>query len=390
LVEGDIELDAVNSVYCILIGRKSIKQISVEEINFLKNAGFFDETKIEYESKTYSLFEDEFITNKLLRVMLTPDLQFFPTINDENCIFLRIHKKKIATFENFANTFHLEGCIWTTMKEEGFSKLDFNYLNSTGAVLNQFKSKRLRFDLSSPKINSNIYEELKMEKNWYFRLLRKRRFYSEYRFRKINDFKKFMRWKWMAYWLPLSINADISNVFDMNRYLVEKVSTKLKVPLDADDVHEFLGIHVCQLIPDTLKRLFDHKLNKSSITLVAYRKVAERTYDQWYFDHENPMLMHLIYKKVQFYPNYFKSKKWYLEYLLKAAKLDEIKFEKWLKNDNLVKAVEEVEAERLKENEELIEEDDSLFDIDIKVKPEKLDEPWSEFKLKKFLEYAEI
>jgi len=373
------DLSKVDTIYGIILGDKNEKHISYDEIEFLHSEGFFLEAKRNYEIRSYSLFDDGYITTKLLREILTPNLIYYDSINSINCIFLYFSIKDIEIFANFVETFNLEGCVWTNLKQIGFTKLDFNYLHSSGAELNQFKKLGVRFDFRNIQDTKDIYKELKDETNWYYRLFRHKRYYERSRFRKLKDFKSFIQWKWISYWLPLSINSDISNVFDMNRYLVQKVSTKLKIKLDAEDILENLGIHVCQLIPDTLKRLFNHFLNRASITLVTCRKIEKFSEEQWRYNHENLINIEKIYGKLKKYPNSINSNKWYIEYLLKLNKLSNKEFKEYMERDNLMLAIEYLEGKRILDQE--IEKEGLEININM------ADEDWDSFRLKKYLEY---
>lgn len=375
------DLTKVDTIYGIILGDKNEKHISYDEIEFLNSEGFFLEAKLRYEIRSYSLFEDGYITTKLLREMLTPNLIYFDSVNSINCIFLYFSMKDIEIFANFVETFNLEGCVWTNLKQVGFTKLEFNYLHSSGAELNQFKRLGVKFDFRDKLNNKEIYKELKDETNWYYKLFRHKRYYENSRFRKLKDFKSFIQWKWISYWLPLAINSDISNIFDMNKYLVQKVSTKLKVKLDAEDILENLGIHVCQLIPDTLKILFNHYLNRASITLVTCRKIEKFSKDQWKYNHENLINIEKIYSKLQKYPNSINSNRWYIEYLLKLNKLSNREFKEYMEGDNLMLAIEKLEERRLLDKE--IENEG--FEINV-IKTNE-EEAWNDFRLKKYLEY---
>ena len=198
-------------------------------------------------------------------------------------------------FANFVEYIHENGCTWTNNKTIGFTKLEFDYLHSNGGKLNQFNSNKIKFGEIKTK---NIYNCIN-EENWYFRLIRNKRFFRKDYFGKINDFKRFIRWKRMAYWVPIAINLDINNIFNLNKYLIGKVSTKFKVKIDIIDVYSNLDIHICQLIPDILKYIFRHYLNLASIILISFRDIKLDSLEQWKYNHEILTNIHLVYEKLQ-------------------------------------------------------------------------------------------
>lgn len=316
--------------------------------------------------------------------MLTPRLKFIKTENELNCIYLKCHLSFLERIEELVRDLGCYGCAWMNMKNEGFTKLDLNYLNSSGGTLNHLKKRKVRFDMMNEQIRKEMekgtadWRLYGNEKRWYYRLIRSKRYYDENRFRKINDIKEFMIWKWIRIWLPLSINEDIKNIFDLNRYLIKIVTNKYKVQLDWKDVYLYLGIHVCQLIPDTLKTLFNHKVNLASPIFLTFLEAKEFSKDLWKYDHDG-RLVGFIYNKIFRYPKCLLTNAWYREYLLEAIKLPNYEFETFMKDNNLISAWKHMK--KLEEDD--IEEEYQDYEIRIK-------EKWSELKANKVLEICEI
>lgn len=368
---GDMQYELANkniplhTVYAIILGSKIRTHLQHDEVVYLLNHGFFNQINNNVKIRAYSLFESKFITEKLLSYMLTPKISFFESDTDENAIFIEFDISLIGVFENFVKFIQEDACVWMTFKHEGFAKLRLNYLHSNGPELHQFGLNL--HNLVSTKTFA-IYDELKTNENWYFKLFRSKRFYDAYENIPLQDFKHFIRWKWIHLLLPIAINEDMANISDLNKFLIAKVSTKLKIALDANDVINILGIHICQLIPDTLKILFQHDLNLSSFALVSMRKIKTNSFDQWAFSHGNEK-EYMVYKKMQKFPGYFdKNRKWYYKYLIAALQLDNNTFELFMRDNQLIDAAQYVN--------EIDRGPFGIFRSQI----------WSEFKLKKIYE----
>lgn len=376
--EKDTYIPYYETVHVIIMGSSEDKQVSYDEVKWLKENGnddMEDDEKTELPDREMSLFENEDLTHQLLRVMLTPRLYFVKTENEMNCIYLEIHLSFLELMEDFIKSIQCYGCAWMNQKHEGFTKLNLNYLESKGGVLNHLKEKKARFDFSNAKIEENI---LCGERRWYYRLIRTKRFYDENRFRKLNDFKQFIWWKWVMLWLPLAVNEDVSNVFDLNRYLIKYVTNKYKIRLDWKDIYEYLCIHICQLIPDTLKHKFNHKLNLASPIFLTFLNAKENSKDMWFAEH-NGLMMPFIYTKIFRYANCLLGNAWYREYLLKAIELPNVEFEILMEGNNLINAWEY----KMKLDQEDEHYDDESAEINIK-------EKWSLKKAQKVLEICSI
>ena len=368
---GDMQYELANNLlplhtaYAIILGSKERIHLQHDEVVYLLNRGFFEQINNNVTIRAYSLFESKAITEKLLSYVLTPKISFYESRTDENAIFMEFDASLIGVFDSFVNYIQEDACIWMTVKHEGLSKLKLNYLHSHGPELHQFGMNL--HNLTHTKTFA-IYENLKTNENWYFKRIRSKRFYDAYGNMPLQEFKHFIRWKWIHLLLPIAINEDLSNISDLNKFLIAKVSTKLKIALDADDVINVLGIHICQLIPDTLKILFQHDLNLSSFALVSLRRVKVNSLDQWAFSHGYEK-EYMVYKKMQKFPGYFdKSRKWYYKYLVAALQLDNNIFELFMRDNQLIDAAEYINNV-----------DHGPFGI-------YRSQIWSEFKLKKIYE----
>ena len=355
------------------------------EVAWLMMNGFEEENEddnrnLSLPEREMSLFENERVTNKLLRVMLTPRLTFIQTENELNCIYLKCHIQFLERLEELIVSLGCYGCAWMTRKYDGFSHLDIQYLNSEGATLNHLKKKKISFNFQKDILEKGTIEwqQYANQTRWYYKLIRTKRYYDESRFRKLNDIKEFVIWKWIRIWLPLAINEDLKNVFDLNRYLIKVVTNKYKVALDWKDVFINLGIHVCQLIPDTLKHVFNHKINSASPIFLTFLHIKEFSKDLWKYKHDGS-LVGQIYTKIFRYPKCLLYNVWYREYLLEAIKLPNAEFEHFMKDNNLISAWKY--GKKLEEGE--IEEECQEYEDRIKQK-------WSQQKMNKVLEICEI
>jgi hypothetical protein len=347
--EISLGLSNVDSFHAIIYGNKNTMHISQKEIIYLFENGICENTNLDNtDIRSYSLFEKSELTEKLLRPMLTPRLSMYDSKDEIGCIFLRFHKSKLNVFKNFVEYIGESACIWSVIKFDNCSYLDVNYLNSKGAILRQFTSNKIFQFKNFKKMRvTKIYQMLKENQKWYFMHIRPNKLYKKEKLMQIYDFKKYVIWKWISFWLPLSINEDMSNVFDMNKYLIETISNKLKVRLNAIDVIERLGIHVCQLIPITLLKIFTHELNLSSPIFTAYRKIRNNSFDMWEFNHTELNNICNVYAKLQENIYYYKGHKyWFMEYLLNALKLPNAEFQKYMENNNLMMAYNEQEKKK--------------------------------------------
>lgn len=367
-------LSNIDSIYSIIYGSKNSIHVSKTEVEYLFKNGFNKNLIISNSIKPYSLFENTEFTEKLLRILLTPRVAFKNTENEINAIFIRFHKSKLNIFENFVKYIGENACIWSIIKEEGFSCLNLDYINSKGNVLRQFEDmQNINYNIIKNIKTNSIYNDLSNVNKWYYKHIRQHQLYKNEKFRKLYDWKKYIIWKWAAYWLPLSINEDIKNIFDMNKYLIENVSNKLKVRLNAIDTIEILGIHVCQIIPDTLKYIFNHVLNLSSPVFTAYRKIIPISLDQWRFNHSDIIGIYKIYGKLQKNWSYFKNTNnlWFIQYLKTALKLDNNTFKEYMDGNNLINAY----------NKQITEQTNKIFTIE---------QTWDEYKLKTIYKLVNI
>ena len=115
--EVKLGLNKVDSFCSIIFGsRKTViyqkkKLISYMKIDFLKMPKIMLKSK-----KSYFHFEDEYISNKLLKNMLCPRVEFIASENEDNCIFVGFHKSLLNLFEHFANYIHENTYIWINIK----------------------------------------------------------------------------------------------------------------------------------------------------------------------------------------------------------------------------------------------------------------------------------
>lgn len=214
--------------------------LSSQLISTLDAYGFMDEMNFVNYGKDLELFEHAEVATKIMRLMFTNNFYVFTWENRETEAIgiLDDDEDEVNEFLQICEKFNLCGVVFRPNYKHGYKIVNLSEENSTNPIPNHLNV------INYPSFNFTTFPKFK---NYYYKMYRYELFAQQTNYLNglddIEFLKRFSRWCWIPFMLPLSAKPNSINTNLLLKHLwnnldeICHVDTSLKLILNCLNMH---------------------------------------------------------------------------------------------------------------------------------------------------------